>query len=93
MRKSTWKIEYLEPIYDSCKSFYQKAYIETDKKKLSLYSYNTLICTIKNNKIKVFNMQSATTIRHLKEFLSQNDIDFKDSKDIKKRFFMEGSKC
>ena len=81
------KKEELKPIYDNRKSFYKKAYIEYHTewnelysriKKIKLYSYNTIICTIEyidsENRfyhIHNDNLISQTTLRHLKEFLLQ----------------------
>lgn len=81
-------IEYTEkkeliPIYDTRKSFYNKAYIIKYYNKynillkVELYSYNTLVCTIKDSKytlndnIDVKLLFSNTTLRHIKELLKQ----------------------
>ena len=65
----------LEPIYDSHKSFYHKAFVIYNDPDVLLMSYGTVICTIKDNG-KLFmgcdeRELSATTRRHLKEFLKQ----------------------
>lgn len=65
----------LKAIYDSRASFYNKAFVETnDNDDITLYSYNTAICTIKKNG-KIVNLFfediSMTTSRHIKEFFKQ----------------------
>ena len=61
----------LDARYDSRESFYHKAVVEEDKNGKTLYSYETKVCMLKGGKIKVLNVQSATTRRHIKEFLRQ----------------------
>lgn len=65
----------LIPIYDSAKSFYHKAIVETDSNgDTTLFSYNTPIISIINGiVIKHWNGYSATTQRHINEFLRQNN--------------------
>lgn len=66
----------LQPRYDSRKSFYQKAKVEVfpgEGKKL--YSYNTLVAETKNGRAHVYNTQSQTTLRHVKEFLRQEGYE------------------
>lgn len=63
----------LDTQYDSRKSFYSKAKVDTgdngDKNKL--YSYNTLVAEIVDGKPVVHGTYSATTLRHIKEWLKQ----------------------
>lgn len=73
------KKEYLKTIYTSQKDFYKKAIIKTlDNNIKLLYSYNTLVCIIYNNKyilndtINYDLLFSNTTLKHIKEFLLQN---------------------
>lgn len=71
--------EYLQPIFDTRKSFYNKAYIIRDYGLIELYSYNTLalsIDTLKgtyklNYNINTSLLFSNTTLRHIKECLHQ----------------------
>ena len=75
----------LLPIYDSRKSFYNKAIVEEESSIKKLYSYNTLVCILSNNDIILNDavdqslLFSNTTLRHIKEFLKQyyynNDLD------------------
>lgn len=74
------EIEELEARYDSRASFYNKALVETnDNGDITLYSYNTPICTISEygDITNHFNDDiSVTTSRHIKEFFKQYcDID------------------
>ena len=64
----------LQPLYDSRKSFYRKAFVEIDNNKMYLYSYNTQVAYIDENGIPhlLYNYNySATTLRHVKEFILQ----------------------
>ena len=68
---------FLESIYNSQKSFYNKAYVISNNKFISLYSYNTFIIAIdRESKELIYSHYwdySQTTLRHLKEFLKQNE--------------------
>ena len=72
----------LQTIYDSHKSFYNKAQTNNENGKLVLYSYNTEVAFIENNKAVVTNLQSITTLRHVKEFLLQNNFKVESKKQI-----------
>ena len=63
---------YLIPKFDTRKSFYNKARVKTEGKKLILISYSTEVCFIENGKAFVLGQWSGTTTRHIKEFLKQN---------------------
>ena len=82
------KIEYIKereliPEYTNQKSFYNKAILKKYYNKFNillkveLYSYNTLVCTIQDNKyilndnIDVKLLFSNTTLKHIKELLKQ----------------------
>lgn len=72
----------LEPKFDSRKSFYGKAIVEISGgwgQNVSLYSYNTLVAFIGYDENENFVCYltadwdySATTLRHVKEFLRQH---------------------
>lgn len=62
----------LTPIYDSRASFYGKAAVKTDVDELTLLSYGTKVATINSVGAVVYGTYSATTLRHIKEFLRQN---------------------
>lgn len=58
----------------NAKSFYRKALIETTEQgATTLYSYHVKIATIQNGQVTLYSpvLWSQTTLRHLKEFLSQ----------------------
>lgn len=78
------KMYELIPQYDARRSFYSKARVEETKKYLKLYSYNTLVAMInkEENKAKVFGTYSQTTLRHIKEFLKQNNFTAINKKQI-----------
>lgn len=78
----------LEALYDSRKSFYGKARVEIrDDGTKMLWSYNTHVASIKpDTKPMVFDLYSATTTRHIKEFLKQNGFDANTSKQILKDY-------
>lgn len=72
--------------FDSKKSFYKKAYVEldSDNNTTTLYSYNTKVAYIDldTKKAVVLMTYSATTLRHIKEFLKQNGFKAETSKQI-----------
>ena len=74
----------LSPVYDSRQSFYSKARVDTGDKddQNKLYSYNTLVAEIKDGKPVVYGTYSATTLRHIKDWLKQNGFKADTSKQI-----------
>lgn len=66
-------IEELTTRYDSRKSFYGKAHvIHESNGTILLQSYSTIVASINANKqLKVNGTYSATTLRHIKEFIAQ----------------------
>ena len=89
---------YLAPRHDSAKSFYCKALVEIHSTGKTLYSYGTKVAeVITREKVyeghnvtfkecepsaTVFNVQSQTTLRHVKEFLKQEGFVAKTKKQI-----------
>lgn len=65
-------MEELQPIYSNVKSFYKKARVLKNDDTIQLISYSTKVAEIKNGKAHIFGWYSATTTRHIKEFLQQN---------------------
>ena len=67
--------KYLQPEFENVRSYYNKAYYTVDDDIVTLYSYNTKIATISDERIKWITKDSKlltnTTIRHLKEFIKQ----------------------
>ena len=64
----------LKPIHSKRKSFYKKAQVSTEGGKKQLLSYDTLVAEIEDGKATVFGVYSKTTLRHIIEFLKQNDL-------------------
>ena len=62
---------YLEPMYINQKSFYRKARVSEFLGKVQLVSYETPVCTIDKGVIHLNGLYSATTLRHIREFLYQ----------------------
>lgn len=82
----------LQPLYDSHKSFYGKAFVErwttNGGTRLVLRSYDTTVAAVspvgeEADGTEVFRVEiamrylSATTLRHVKEFLAQADDTFR----------------
>ena len=65
-------MEELQPIYSNVKSFYKKARVLKSDDTIQLIRYSTKVAGIKNGKAHIFGWYSATTTRHIKEFLQQN---------------------
>lgn len=80
----------LQPLYDGHQSFYGKAYVEryatSGGTKLVLKSYDTIVAVVspvgEDAGTEVYRVAvalkylSATTLRHVKEFLAQTDSAF-----------------
>lgn len=65
----------LIPEFDYHKSFHDKARVVVDSEGQTLYSYGTKVARITNdNRPEVYGTYSATTLRHIKEFLRQNGV-------------------
>jgi hypothetical protein len=79
-------MEELKPKYDTKNSFYNKATVINRDNKLILVSYNTEVAYIINNRAYVYNTYSSTTLRHIKEFLKQNNFKAIDKKQILKDY-------
>lgn len=92
----------LQPIFDNAKSFYNKAIVTCDTVLYSgmqelratgerhLYSYNAHVAYIDNDQnvhlLPEWNY-SATTLRHVKEFLKQNGFRADSKNQIQKDYF------
>lgn len=72
----------LKPVIDSRKSFYKKAYTITENGTIKLLSYDTEVAEIKNDKAKIFDTYSPTTLRHIKDFLYQNGFKIGTKKEL-----------
>lgn len=73
------------PYYDSAQSFYGKAKVIEIENDVFLLSYETIVAFYnRETKIaKVVDTYSATTLRHIKEFLKQSGFKAENKKQIK----------
>lgn len=76
----------LQAIYTNQKSFYGKARVEhLENGNKALYSYSTKVCELdNNNNIIDIGYYSATTSRHINDFLQQNGLAKMSKKEIEK---------
>ena len=79
-------MEELRPIYSNVKSFYGKAKIIREKNTIKLQSYNTIIAEIKDGKLHINGFYSATSTKHLREFLKQNGFKIGTKKELEKMY-------
>jgi hypothetical protein len=81
---------YLQPQYDGRASFYNKAEFDDDK----LYSYGTLVAEIVDGKPVLYPDwdYSATTIRHVREFLRQHGFTADSKAQIAKDYLTNARK-
>lgn len=90
----------LDTKFDNRKSFYGKAVVDTrnDGTKV-LYSYGCPVCRIENGKVTLLNRgyrgwaTSATTLRHVKEFLRQNGFKADSLRDMEKSYPIEQARA
>lgn len=80
-------MEELQPIYCSQKSFYSKAKIIRENGTIKLKSYDTIIAEIKNGKLHINGFYSATSTRHLREFMKQMGFEIGTKKELEKMYF------
>ena len=85
----------LTPQYDSRQSFYGKAHVDTGKNgdKNRLYSYDTLVAEIIDGKPVVHGTYSATTLRHIKDWLKQNGFRADSAKQIMRDYGDKNESC
>lgn len=76
----------LEARYDARASFYGKATVIEKEDCIQLRSYSTIVAEIRGGKATVFGWYSATTGRHIKEFLIQNGFYAKNKEQILKDY-------
>ena len=72
----------LSPKFENVKSYYRKAFVEVLENGFRLISYNTVVAEINDSELKIFNMQSNTTLRHIKEFMQQKGFPKMAKKDL-----------
>jgi hypothetical protein len=82
-------IKNLEPVLDSRKSFYGKAKVIIEDGVVKLQSYNTIVAEIDGAGARVQGTYSATTLRHIKDFLYQHGFEVGTKKEIEARYKKE----
>ena len=81
-------MENLSCNYDSRKSFYGKATVNTNDNAIELFSYNTKVAIIENGEPKILRSDlSQTSLRHTKEFLKQHGHTAINSKQMIKDYY------
>lgn len=88
---SNVRIMELCPYYDSAQSFYGKAKVIEIENDVFLVSYNTIVAFYnRETKIaEVVDTYSATTLRHIKEFLKQSGFKAETKKQIERDYMKE----
>lgn len=76
----------LQAIYCRQKSFYGKAKVLQNGNSTKLISYKTIVAEVKNGKPKIYGWYSATTTRHIKEFLKQQGFMVDNKKQLEKMY-------
>lgn len=79
------------PYYDSVQSFYGKAKVIEIENDVFLVSYDTIVAFYnRETKIaEVVDTYSATTLRHIKEFLRQSGFKAETKKQIERDYMKE----
>lgn len=88
---SNVRIMELCPYYDNAQSFYGKAKVIEIENDVFLVSYDTIVAFYnRETKIaEVVDTYSATTLRHIKEFLRQNGFKAETKKQIERDYMKE----
>ena len=88
---SNVRIMELCPHYDSAQSFYGKAKVIEIENDVFLVSYDTIVAFYnRETKIaEVIDTYSATTLRHIKEFLRQSGFKAETKKQIERDYMKE----
>lgn len=79
-------ITQLHPVHANAKSFNGKALVITENSVIKLQSYNTVVAEIKGHEATVNGDYSATTLKHIREFLLQNGFKAENKKQILKDY-------
>lgn len=70
------KFYYLMPKYSTQKDFnYKAVVIDNENGTLQLKSYKTIVAEIDKDGLHIYGWYSATTARHINEFLKQNGFE------------------
>lgn len=81
--------EELEPLFTNQKSFYGKAKVfHNGMGDLVLFSYDAPVAGITEGQPRVYNLDSATTVKHVKEFLLQGGFKAVSKDQIKEDYFV-----
>lgn len=88
---SNVRIMELCPYYDNAQSFYGKAKVIEIENDVFLVSYDTIVAFYnRETKIaEVIDTYSATTLRHIKEFLKQSGFKAETKKQIERDYMKE----
>lgn len=79
----------LQVKFGSQKSFYGKAQVlENGMGDKMLFSYDVLVAGVIEGEARVYNLKSATTLRHVKEFLLQNGFKAENKAQIKEDYLV-----
>ena len=78
--------------FDSRKSFYGKARVMETENIKRLYSYETEVAAVINGTPVVYNLQSQTTTRHVREFLKQEGFKAESKAQIAKDYWYKKEK-
>ena len=79
----------LNPVHDSRKSFYGKAIVIHEGGKIKLRSYNTIVAEIEGTEATIHGFYSATTTRHIKDFLYQNGFEIGTKAQLEKMYMQD----
>lgn len=84
----------LYPYYDSAKSFYGKAKIIEVENDVFLISYDTIVAFFNRDAkvAQVYGTYSATTLRHIKEFLKQSGFKAESKKQIENDYGLKNGR-
>ena len=84
----------LYPYYDSAKSFYGKAKVIEVENDVFLISYDTIVAFFNRDAkvVQVYGTYSATTLRHIKEFLKQSGFKAESKKQIENDYGLKNGK-
>lgn len=75
-------MEKLNVMYSNQKSFNGKALVDKNQNTTTLFSYGKPVCKIENGLLVEVDYYSATTQRHINEFLLQHNLKSMTKKDV-----------
>jgi len=87
LKKGVEMVE-LQPKKTKQKSYYNKAKIVFLNGIVTLYSYKTQVASVKKGEVTLYNIDlySVTTLKHIKDFLYQNNIFIASKKELLNNF-------